>query len=73
MFISKKKFNEKVMEKVHEALERESKERWIHERIDSVEKEFYKRVEGVQSHCFELEKKIALLLDEKKPNKRRMI
>lgn len=65
MIISKKKFDKKVMEKVHEILERESKEKWIHERIDLVERESCRRFEELSRHCFELEKKIALLLDEK--------
>ena len=65
MIISKKKFDEKVLEKVHEALDRAERDRWIHERIESVDRESCRRFEDLQRHCFELERKIAFLLDEK--------
>lgn len=61
MIISKKRFNEKVQE----ALAQQDRERWLHEKIDRVERDCENRIEGVQRYCFELEKKIALLLDEK--------
>ena len=61
MIISKKKFNEKV----REALEQADRERWLHEKIDRVDRECQERIDAVQRHCFELEKQIAVILDEK--------
>lgn len=62
MIISKKRFNEKV----REALEREERERYIHEKIDRIDREWSARFDGLQRYYFELEKKIATLLEEKR-------
>lgn len=61
MIISRRRFNEKV----HEALERADRERWVHEKIDRVERECSGRIDGLQRQVWDLENKIALLLDEK--------
>ena len=62
MIISKRKFNEKV----REALEQAERERWIHEKIDRVERECQTRLDGMMRHLMSLEEKVALLTDEKK-------
>ena len=62
MIISKRKFNEKV----REALEHAERERWVHEKIDRVDRECHGRIDAVQRHLVDLEGKIALILDEKK-------
>lgn len=61
MIISKKRFNEKVSE----ALERADRERYIHEKIDRVQRECQERIDGVCRHLFELEKQVASLMSEK--------
>jgi hypothetical protein len=61
MIISKKRFNEKVAE----ALERAERERYIHEKIERVDRECQERIDGVQRHLFDLEKKIAVLMGNK--------
>lgn len=65
MIISKKKFEEKV----REALAQQEREKWIHERIAGVERDSCRRDDELSKHLYELEKKIALLLDEKKQAK----
>ena len=62
MIISKKRFNEKV----REALEREERERYIHEKIDRIDRDWNDRFDSLQRYCFELEKKLATLLEEKR-------
>lgn len=62
MIISRRRFNEKV----HEALERADRERWVHEKIDRVERDCDGRITNLQKQVWDLENKVALLLDEKK-------
>ena len=62
MIISKKKFNEKV----REALEQAERERWLHEKIDRVDRECNERIDRIVNNMIELEGKVALLMDEKK-------
>ena len=62
MIISRRRFNEKV----HEALDRADRERYVHEKIDRVQRECDERCTGLQRQIWDLENKIALLLDEKK-------
>jgi phage shock protein A len=54
MIISKKKLNEKVCE----ALERAERERWLHDKIDRVERECNERIDGLHRHIMDLEKQI---------------
>ena len=54
MIISKKKFKEKIAE----ALEKEGRERYIHERIERVERECQERIEGAHRRMHDLEMKI---------------
>jgi hypothetical protein len=61
MIISKRKFNEKM----HEALEQQERERYIHEKIDRVEREIYSSIDGITRHLCELEQKVDML-DKKK-------
>ena len=62
MIISKKKLNEKI----REALDREERERWMHEKIDRVERECNERINGVLNYCSDLERKLSTLLEEKR-------
>ena len=61
MIISKKKFNEKV----REALEQQDRERFIHEKIDRVDREIHSRIDSVMKHLCELEQQVDML-DKKK-------
>lgn len=54
MIISKKKFNEKV----YEALERAEKERWLHDKLDRIERECQEMIEGAHRRMHDLEMKI---------------
>lgn len=60
MIISRKKFNEKIAA----AIEQVEKERWLHDKIDRVERECREMVEGVHRRLHDLEMKI----QEKKGN-----
>ena len=51
MIISKKKLNEKIAE----ALERAERERYLHDKIDRVERECREMVEGVHRHLHDIE------------------
>ena len=62
MIISKKKFNEKV----REALEQAERERWLHEKIDRVDRECNERINHIVNNMIDLEGKVALLMDEKR-------
>ena len=62
MIISRKKFNEKI----REAIEQAERERWIHEKIDRVERECNERIEGVLRYCAEFEKRLESLSEGKK-------
>lgn len=62
MIISRKRFNEKISE----AIERVEKERWMHDKIDRVERECNERIEGLVRHLCDLEQKIAHLTGEEK-------
>ena len=62
MIISRRKFNEKMAE----AIERVEKERWMHEKIDRVERECNERIERLVRHLCDLEQKIARLMGEEK-------
>ena len=54
MIISKKKFNEKIAE----ALEQAERERWLHDKIDRVERECREMVEGVHRRLYDLEMRL---------------
>ena len=62
MIISRKKLNEKIAE----AIERVEIERWMHDKIDRVERECNERIEGLLRHLCDLEQKIARLMGEEK-------
>lgn len=53
MIISKKKFNEKIAE----ALERAEHERWLLDRIATIERECREMVDGVHRRLHEIEMK----------------
>ena len=57
MIISKKKFDQKV----REAIEREERERWVHEKIERVERECNIRIDNIGRSLCELEKQIVEL------------
>lgn len=57
MIISKKKFDQKV----REAIEREERERWVHEKIERVERECNNRIDNIGRSVYELEKQVAEL------------
>lgn len=57
MIISKKKFDEKV----REAVERAERERWVHEKIERVDRECNVRIDNLGRNLYELEKQIAEL------------
>lgn len=54
MIISKKK----LQEKISEAVERAERERWLHDKIDRVERECQELINGVHRHMHDLEMKI---------------
>ena len=54
MIISKKKFNEKITE----ALERADHERWILDRIATIERECNERIEALHRYLHDLEMKL---------------
>lgn len=54
MIISKKKFDEKIREALAEA----ERERWLHDKIDRVDRECQERLNGINRHLFELEERI---------------
>lgn len=54
MIISRKKFNEKIQE----AINRVETERYIHERIDRVERELGERINEIHRNLFELDNRL---------------
>ena len=62
MIISKKKFNEKIAE----ALNQQDKERYIHEKIDRVDRDCKEMCNHMERHLLDLEMRLAEVLDEKR-------
>ena len=60
MIISKKKFEEKIQEAIH----RVEVERYIHEKIDRVQRELEERINGISRHLCELDRDISKLAEE---------
>ena len=65
MIISRKEFNSIVQEEVAKALHQAEEARWIRDRLNEMERHWSQRHEEMCRHCWDLEKKIAILLDEK--------
>lgn len=65
MIISKKQFDRRVQEEVAKALREAEQEAWMKERLNEMERNWLQRHEGLCRQCWELEKKIAILMDEK--------
>lgn len=65
MIISRKEFNLRVQEEVAKALRKAEQEAWMKERLNEMERHWSQRHDELCRHCWELEKKIATLMDEK--------
>lgn len=62
MIISRRKFNEKMQEAINHV----EKERWMHDKIDRVERECEQRITELHKHLWELEQKIDRITEEKR-------
>ena len=64
MIISKKKLNEKI----REALEQQERERWVYEKIDRVERDCAERIDNLNRHLCELDRRVSVFMEDQNRN-----